>query len=355
MGVTTTLKEFKDVVDDPDAPITLLIAVQNIPLVNRAFEAQALRDALMAPLVRSRAAELLDLDTPAGKIQLGLGVGGLFASGLAMAVPLLLTSLAVTATGNAWDTSPAGQQGAVARAGRLVAAVSTDIPVAVLIDNADRLDPDLATAMIDNLASRYEGRVLVVAVAESGSTLVDNLLAPGRYGLLGRVIKADADPDMSAPSRAALTRELCPWLPDVAVERIAQRTKSFAEVIAVTAADRLTDLQATSDQSTSDIVDIAINTTVTRERVSKEATVIAWAGGALSAGQVDRVLDELGVDRQQDDPWVIRSGNFARLRDPGSPRLAEQVDGLTTRLRRRLASIMLDEAVRIARGPARAG
>lgn len=35
----------------------------------------------------SRTAELFGLDTTAGTVQLGLGIGGLFASGLAAAVP----------------------------------------------------------------------------------------------------------------------------------------------------------------------------------------------------------------------------------------------------------------------------
>jgi len=62
-------------------------------------------------------------------VQLGLGVGGLFASGPGMAVGLLLGSLAVTAAGNAWDVSVAGEQGGLARAARALAAVSVAAPV----------------------------------------------------------------------------------------------------------------------------------------------------------------------------------------------------------------------------------
>ncbi len=100
----------------------------------------------MTAAMRSRLAELLGLDVAAGRLQLGLGVGGLFVSGLAAAASVLIASLAVTAAGKAWDGSPAGEEGAVARAARAVAAVPVSVPVVVIIDDADRLDPGLACA-----------------------------------------------------------------------------------------------------------------------------------------------------------------------------------------------------------------
>ena len=241
-GTSVVLDEFRKLVDDPAGPVTIPINIDRIPLVSRAIEATALRDALMTPFVRSRITELLNLDTAAGKAQLGLSVGGLFASGLAAAVPLLLGSLGLTAAGNARDSSPAGQQGAVARAARSVAAISAALPIAVIIDDADRLDLGLAVTMIDNLASRYDGQVLVVAVVAPGSQLAVGLRSADRYGLLGRIQNADADPDMGYGARADLVREICPWLAEAAIERIARRTRTFAEVFAVVSADRLADL-----------------------------------------------------------------------------------------------------------------
>ena len=84
-------------------------------------------------------------------------------SGMSAQVSLLLASLGATAAQNAWDASPAGQQGVLARAARAVAAASAEVPVTVLLDDADRFDPGLATLMIDDLASRLDGQVLVVA------------------------------------------------------------------------------------------------------------------------------------------------------------------------------------------------
>src|SRR5580698_2606268 len=119
-GRTTVLREFRDVVEAPDAPMTLVAWIDgNLP-GGPAVQAAGLRDALTAAASRSRLAGLLGLDNTAGRLQLGLAVGGLFTSGLAAAASMLIASLALTAAGNAWDGSPAGEEGAVARAARSV-------------------------------------------------------------------------------------------------------------------------------------------------------------------------------------------------------------------------------------------
>jgi hypothetical protein len=348
-GRSRVLEDFRRVVEDLDGPMTFPISCT--PSVGRAAQAQELREALTTAELGSRAAGLLGLDTTAGKVQLGLGIGGLFASGLAAAVPLLLTSLAVTAAGNAWDASPSGQQGTVARAARAVAAVSVAAPVLVTVDDAELLDLGLAVTMIENLADRHDGQVLVVATVAPGGDLEAELFAPGRYGLLGRVHKADADPDMSYGARAALAREAGPDLPDVAVERIARRTRNFAEVFAVCGAGKLADLAQETDASLLPAVDTVITAALDRARVSAEATVLAWAGGALLIRQTDRALEVLGAGRQQGDPWVARSASLARLTDPASPRMAEQVAALAARTRHQLAAVVLDEAVSVAGDP----
>jgi Tetratricopeptide repeat len=357
-GRSRVLEEFKGIVEDHDGPLTF--SVSCAPLAGRAIQAQGRRaiqaeelsEALRTAELGSRAARLFGLDTVAGKAQLGLGIVGPFASGLAATVPLLLTSLAVTAAGNAWDSSPSGQQSAVARAARAVAAVSVQAPVLVTVDDAELLDLGLAVTMIENLAGRYDGQVLVVATITPKSDLEAKLFSPGRYELLGRIHKADADPDMSYGARAALVREVGPDLPDVAIERIARRTRNFVEVFAVCAADRLADLiQETGDALLAD-VDTVINASLEPAKVSTEATVLAWAGGALYIRQADRVLEVLGTDQQQDDPWVIRSGGLARLTGPASPGLTEQFDGKhDARTRRQLATVVLDEADSVARDP----
>ena len=57
---------------------------------------------------------------------------------MAAQLSLLLVPLGATAAQNVWDASPAGQQGVLARAARAIAAVSAEVPVIMLLDDADR-------------------------------------------------------------------------------------------------------------------------------------------------------------------------------------------------------------------------
>jgi hypothetical protein len=101
-------------------------------------QAEKLRACLAAAWPRHRAAQLLGLDQLSGQARLGLSVGGLFFSGLTTQVSLLLAGLA------------AGQDGALARTARAVAAVSVSAPVVVIVDDADCLDRALAVTMVEN-------------------------------------------------------------------------------------------------------------------------------------------------------------------------------------------------------------
>ncbi len=343
-GVTTVLREFEAMVADPDALVAISVSVDDVPLAGRAVEAKALSDALLAPLGRSRLAHLFGLDTAAGKAGLVLGVGGLFVSGIAAQVSLLLAQYGTTAAQNAWDPSTTGQQGVLARAARTVAAVSAEVPVTVLLDDADRFDVTLMTLMIDDLASRLDGQVLVVAAVHPGSELTAALQAPDRYGLAGRVVTTEADPDMSAASRAALARELLPGLPDSAIERIGQRTASFAEVFTVAGEKRLSDALTADGPAAVPMVDKVIDAVLAPDTPSAQVRVLAWAGGVLTERQADQALAILGEPSDRDDPEVIRAGGLARVRDPASPYITAQADLLAASDRGALAAAVLAEA-----------
>ena len=179
---------------------------------------------------------------------MGLGIGGLFVSGLAAAVGFLLAGVAVGAAGKAWDDSPAGQDGAVARAARAVAETSVRVPAVVIVDDADWLDEGLAVTLIENLAARQDGHVLVVAAVDPGSGLKTALVSRARQGITeGLVHVADADPDMGYESRTDLVRELCPHLPEAAVRRIGRSTTTFKDVFAVASAPRLAEITAADE------------------------------------------------------------------------------------------------------------
>jgi hypothetical protein len=246
-GRTAVLDQLAAVLSAAGAPATLLARVSGRSLPDGpGVQALVLRDCLMEAGVRRRAAELLCLDRLGGAAQRGQGARSLFASGLAAAVSFLLAGLAAGAggaarrAGRAEDDGPAGENGAVARAARAVAAVSASAPVVVLIDDADSLEPDLAVTLIEKLIDRHDSRVLVVAAVNPGSGLASALTSRARYGLTaGRVHRAGADPRMGYKSRADLAGELCPALPPAAIQRIARRTRTFAEVFAAAGSVRL--------------------------------------------------------------------------------------------------------------------
>ncbi len=299
-------------------------------------------------------AELLSLNSVAGEVQLGLGLGGLFASGMAEAAGLLLGTLVVTAAGNAWDASVAGEQGGLARAARAaraLATVSVAAPVAVVIEETDQLAPDLLVTMIENLVGLPDGRVLVVAVTGPGSALAAELGTADRYGLAGRVRAAEADPVMGYGERADLARELCPWLPAAGIDRIARRTRTFAEVFAVAAAGRLADVTGESDPAAvAAVVDVVIEACRMPEEIPVLAVVLGWAGGALTDRQAERATHAAGFSPEPGEKaWVAWSGGLVRLRDPGSARVADQVAALGSQIRRELAAAVLAGVADIAR------
>ena len=182
-GRTTVLDRLAEAAGADDAPVTLIARINGRELPDGAgAQAAVLRDCLAEAGTRHRVAELLGLDRLGGITQMGLGVGGLFVSGLAAAVGFLVAGVAVAAAGKAWDDSPAGQDGAVARAARAVAETSVQVPAVVIIDDADWLDEDLAVTLIENLAARHDGHVLVVAAVDPGSSLQTGAGLPGTAG-----------------------------------------------------------------------------------------------------------------------------------------------------------------------------
>jgi hypothetical protein len=127
-------------------------------------------------------AKFLGLDRFGGAVQLGLGAAGLFVSGLAAGVGFLVAGVVIAGAGKSWDDSPAGQDGAVARAARAVAATSLRVPVVVIIDDADLLDHRLALTLVENLVDRWGSQVWTGSSAHtppppspSGATRRDGL------------------------------------------------------------------------------------------------------------------------------------------------------------------------------------
>ena len=354
-GRTTGLDRLAEAAGGDDAPVTLVVRINGRELPGETgLQAAALRECLAGAAVPHRVAELLGMDRLGGSVQTGIGIGALFVSGPAAGVAFLLAGLAVGAAGKAWDRTSAGQDGVVARAARAVAAVSARVPVVVIVDDADCLDEGVALTMIENLAARQDGHVLVVAAVDPDGSLRQALRSRSRTALtLGLVHVAHADPDMGFGARSDLARLLCPGLPEAAVRRIARGTVTFKDVFANAAAPRLAEISAADDEAK---IVAAVDTVLAAqpgERApSAEAVVIAWAGGLLHARQAARALAVLGVQHPADgDREVLRWEGLERLVDPASPPLARRVAALAVAERRMLAAALLEEALAIAADP----
>jgi len=136
-GRTAVLDQLTVAAGADDSPVTLLSRVNGKELPpETGAQAVRLQERLAGAGAEHPIAELLGIDRLGGVAQLGLGVGGLFVSGLGAAVGFLLAGMALAAGDKVWDDSPAGQDGALARTARAVAATSVRVPVVVMI--ADR-------------------------------------------------------------------------------------------------------------------------------------------------------------------------------------------------------------------------
>jgi AAA ATPase domain len=228
-GRSTVLDQLPGIIR-ADAPISLEVRMNGRSLPDGpAQQAQALRDSLLGADVRRQAAALLCRSRLRGAPR--LGAGSLLLTGMAGTISLLMAGLSAAAAGGVADDCPASENGAAARAARIVAAVSASAPTLVVIDDADYLEPGLAVTVIENLIYHHDSRVLVVAAVDLGSDLAAALTSRARYGpTVGRVHRADADPRMGYQSRAELAGELRPHLTAAQAQQIARQTRTFAEI-----------------------------------------------------------------------------------------------------------------------------
>ena len=354
-GRTTALDQLAAAATADDAPVTLVARINGKALPEQpGLQAAVIRECLVSSAARHKVAELLGLDRLAGITQLALGGGGLFISGLAAAIGFFLAGIAAGAAGKAWDDSPAGADGALARTARAVAETSTDTPVIILIDDADHLDHDIALTLTDNLAARHNSHVLIAAAVDPAGDLKQALLTRARQGLTeGLVHVADASPDMSHDSRLALAAELCPHLPDTVLRRIARVTATFADVFAVTAVPRLSHPDDEDEAQLLAAVDAIAATALHHPDPSPEAVITAWVGGTLHTRQAHRALVATGLEPVGDsDPDLVRIGNLQRVTGSDTPRYTGPTAALAPRDRHAIAAALLAEALHITTDPA---
>jgi hypothetical protein len=233
-GRSTVLDQLPVITGGTDAPISLLVRINGRSLPDGpVLQAQGLRDSLLGPEVRRQAAALLCRSRQRSVAR--LGADRLLTSGMTATISVVLAAMAAAAVGGVADDRPAGENGVVARAARVVAAVSASAPTLVLIDDADYVEPGLAVTMIENLIDHDDSHVLVVAAVDLGSDLAAALTSRARYGpTAGRVHRAAVDPRMGSRSRAELAGELNPHLTPAEAQQLARQTLTFAEIFAAT-------------------------------------------------------------------------------------------------------------------------
>jgi hypothetical protein len=238
-GRSTVLDQLPEIISRADAPISLEVRINGNSLPEEpGLQAPALRDRLLGAEVRRQAAALLCRSRLRSAPR--RGTRSLLLTGMSGTISLLLAGLAAAAAGGVADDCPASENGAAARAARVVAAVSASAPALVVIDDADCLEPGLAVTMIENLIDHHHSRVLVVAAVDLGSDLAAALTARARYGpTAGRVHRADADPRMGYQSRAELAGELRPHLTAAQAQQLARQTRTFAEIFAAARSEPL--------------------------------------------------------------------------------------------------------------------
>jgi hypothetical protein len=356
-GRSTVLDSLAEKTQPEDGdPVTFLFRVDGKMLSGGpGQQAKEVRERLADACAQQPEAQALGLDRPQGLAALGLGVGSLFTSDPGVLIGMLLAQMAVTAVGNVRDTSQAGQVGMLARAARSAAQLSARVPVMALIDDADRLDLDVALVLLESLMFREDGKLLIVAATDPDGQLAKELLAGGRPWTAGRVFAMDLEPEMGVVSRTDLARELCKELDDGLVRRIGRRTATFADVYRVTSADRIAEIGPGTDPAVAQaVVDTAIDMIMRRPEPSASAAVVAWAGGVIHVRQLAKALNVTRqaahpADRDLDRPGG-EQGRVVRLVDIESPQLRRAVAGLPGRAE--MAAAVLEEALAIGADPA---
>jgi hypothetical protein len=237
-GRTTVLDQLPQLIRAANSPV-LEVRINGKSLPDEpSRQAAVVRESLLGADVRQQAAALLYRSRLRGPSR--LGTDRLLRSGIAGTISLVLAGLTAAAAGNVADEDPTSENGAAARAARVVAAVSASVPTLVIIDDADELATGLAVTVIENLIGDRHSQVLVAAAVDPGSDVATALVSRARYGpTAGRVHRAGTDPRMGSHSRAELAGELAPHLTEAQVRKLAYQTRTFAEIFAAVRPDAL--------------------------------------------------------------------------------------------------------------------
>ncbi|MEA2704149.1 MAG: hypothetical protein QOD63_2094 [Actinomycetota bacterium] len=267
----------------------------------------------------------LGLDRSEGVVEAGLGLLGLLGlvAGLPGLVAGLPASLFLKVVVSVRDRAEEGQLATVARLAHGLANYSQSLPLAVLIDDAEILDPRLVARLVFAILDDVHSNALVVAATAPGAAVLARFDPPEPYGpRWERIGYLDVDPTMDEPARRRLVEAMAPAWPPPAVDRLASRAKSYSDVWVVLGLAAAADVAgAGGDDEQRTLIDELARHAIDPGVPPPAARALAWAGGLLHERQLIAAAAALSGDRASDtqtidERWLSQFGHSLRFAHP---------------------------------------
>jgi tetratricopeptide (TPR) repeat protein len=331
-GRRRVLDAFSQHVERDDLRLGAVIRIPGYALHDSlAVQVSTLTQRVVDTRLYGQTAEEFGVDTLGGVIERLLGVASLVVS-LPVTAAMLLASVGLSVLGKSRDFSRSGPLAKSRRLASRIARVSSSLVTVVVVDDLDRIDPELAVIFVRCLLERPDGRVLVAASLEPESDVARLLLSIDSLGMVReRIRTVDVPAAMGPVERRDLADDLLGRVPVGIRERVAERSQTFADVFAVASTPAVNDLVDILDEAEAiGRIDRIFDAVVRETATSSCGVVCAWAGGALHRDQWSAAAPLLGAD-SDDETGTIAFGPLIRLAGPVTTRLAERIDATLDR------------------------
>ena len=290
--------------------------------------------------------QVFGVDSPEGAATLAVGIGALTVAPM-LGGPLGLLLAVGLGAEHAIRTRVFPDAAAIAeRVGARLSAASREGPVVLIVDDADDMDADVVDALLSGAMDRVVSRVLAVVSVKPGSDIGSRLKSSERFGLLKDRLRWIDVPDiaMTNNERREIARALVSEWPQVAMDRLVLRTRTFDEVLEICQAPGARDIASATDPLQA--VDRLADETLALSGEDLASIVLAWCGGVLHESQLRAVVLGEGWEWPPPQNLVVLHNSVARLRQPGD------TDRLRTKAhirfdgegRRRIAGLIVDRA-----------
>jgi len=268
---------------------------------------------LVSAIERTPMRALLGLDTFRGVLERSVSTADAFGllGGRAGSVAAFLGQVVADALHGREAAEASRATAQAARLGLRVARFSADqLPVVLAVDDAECFDGPLLDRFVTGLIEAVHGRVLVVVACDPGDPNAHELLRSGRLGTAAdRIHRMEVDPVMKYDHRLALAQELVPEWPPVALERLADRTGTYAQVFEVASCAGADDVRTSDDPAA--LVDALIGAVQASEALTRGGALVAWLGAAVHEDVYEQCATAIGLGDDREE-GVVRAGRFIR-------------------------------------------